>query len=111
MLFRSIPLFITRGFRFPLAAYRAAEIPAGPAPMITIFSILSPAFLLFYNITPERKCPECFLFLEKPQIFYVFIFTIMLYLSYDVLVRLNARETRVHDSELISADTIFIKFI
>jgi len=79
--------------------------------MITIFSILSPAFLFFYNITPERKCPECFLFLEKPQIFYVFIFTIMLYLSYDVLVRLNARETRVHDPELISADTIFIKFI
>ena len=49
-----IPLLITIGFRLLLAVYNAAEIPAGPAPMMITSSILSPAFLihisLLYNI-------------------------------------------------------------
>ena len=39
-----IPLLSNSGVKLPLAAYSAADMPAGPAPIIIIFSILSPEF-------------------------------------------------------------------
>ena len=53
-----MPLLITSGSILALAAYSAAEIPAGPAPIMTIFSKRLTCFpVLLYNNTHLNTLP------------------------------------------------------
>ena len=52
------------------AAYKAAEIPAGPAPMITIFSTFSPAFyqIACRDFSVAAHCESAILLLQVTAI-------------------------------------------